>query len=106
MPALRRGETPPESPDATIALVRRLREALRPHREAGTLEGFRAVAITEPDDFDEHDIDPDLVEHVTQGALPALYLNLTYDIDHQQPDHPAIASLLADTGVEHVLTYP
>lgn len=96
----------PAGPEAAISTIRSLREALQPRLTAGTLAGYSAVALLEPDDFADEDIDPALVEPVTHGALPAVYLNLTYDLDRQRPGGPEIESLLAGAGLVHVLTDP
>jgi hypothetical protein len=88
--------------DALRAQERRLEHLA----DAGVFAGYHGVALVEPDDFEEDDIDRDLVESVTHGRLPAIYLNITYDLDLHRAGGPEIDSVLSDGGMTHVVTYP
>lgn len=67
--------------------------------------GFEAVALFELADFsDEEFVDRQIVESVTGGKLPAIYLNITYDLDRIGPGEPVIDSLLTEYGFKHALT--
>ncbi|MCX5103635.1 hypothetical protein [Streptomyces sp. NBC_00439] len=73
---------------------------------ANALAGYRVVAITQPDDFEEEGIDRGIVESITGGRLPATYISLTFDLDEHSPDDDEIGSLLSGSGMGLALSYP
>lgn len=94
------------SRQAVLEALRALESHLERRFKAESFAGYQAVALVEPDDFEEDDIDRDLVESVTQGRLPALYLNITYDLDVHRPGDPETESVLSAAGMTHVVTDP
>jgi hypothetical protein len=95
-----------EGEDALVELIREVAADLKPRQAAGEFAGYTAMALAGPDDYDAGDIDPDIVEEVTGGQFPAIYLNITYDLGLHRPVIPATAELLVARGFVHVLTYP
>jgi hypothetical protein len=61
-----------------IAKCAVLRESLNPLLEAGAFLGWQASSLLTHEDYREKDVDPEWVEPVTHGALPAIQLNVTY----------------------------
>ncbi|MFD5748776.1 hypothetical protein [Streptomyces sp. NPDC127033] len=93
-------------PETAIDLVRRLGRQLAVHYKSGQLAGYETVAITELGDFENEEIDRELVESVTCGQLPAIYVNLTFELDSQRPDDVEIGSLLPGAELVEVFTEP
>lgn len=93
-----------EGEDALVELIRQVARDLKPRQEAGEFAGYTAVALAGPDDYEAGDIALDIVEEVTDGKFPAIYLNITYDLGSHRPVDPATAELLASRGFVHVLT--
>ncbi|GAB3893293.1 hypothetical protein GCM10029964_069830 [Kibdelosporangium lantanae] len=91
--------------EAVITALRELGARLETKVD-DSIAGFAAVALVEPDDFEEYDIDRREVEGVTHGRLPAIHLNITYDLDLHRVDDPEIAELLSAAGMTHVVTDP
>jgi hypothetical protein len=79
-----------------------LRESLNSLLEAGIVLGWAASSLLTQDDYQEKDIDPEWVEPVTHGALPAISLNVTYDLDRHQPNNTEVNAILSQTGFEYV----
>jgi hypothetical protein len=65
--------------DSTVRLAREIGADLHKLLDDGLLEGFQSVAITSEEHFEQDDLPRELVEGVTEGRLPAVYVNLTYD---------------------------
>jgi hypothetical protein len=95
-----------DTPEEVLATVRMLGVDLEARLAAGSLAGYRATAVLVDDDFEDQDIERALVEPVTGGTLPAIYLNLTYDLDRHQPVAAELETQLSDAGLVHVLTDP
>jgi hypothetical protein len=68
--------------------------------------GYSATVLYEPGDFEEEDIERELVEPTTGGQLPVMYLNLTYDLDQFGPGSAEEQAILRDYHFQHVLTDP
>lgn len=68
------------------------------------ISGYQALPIKSEDDYEEHDLDRPLIERETHGALPAIFLNVTYRIDQAPADISAIAPVLAKYQFRHLLT--
>jgi hypothetical protein len=88
--------------DDCIARCAMLRESLNPLLEAGAFAGWAASSLLTRDDYEEKDIDPEWVEPVTHGALPAIQLNVTYDLDRHQPNNAAVDAILSQAGFAYV----
>ena len=58
------------------------------------------------DDFDEKDVDREFVEPITGGELPAIFLNITYDLETNAPGDPEVDAFIARAGLVHSLTDP
>jgi hypothetical protein len=85
-----------------IAKCAVLRESLNPLLEAGAFLGWQASSLLTHEDYREKDVDPEWVEPVTHGALPAIQLNVTYDLDGHQPSNAAVDAILSQTGFKYV----
>jgi hypothetical protein len=59
------------------------------------ISGYQMFVIQTEDDYDEYDLDRPGIERVTGGALPAIFLNITYELDEGPPDLAAAAPVIA-----------
>ena len=85
-----------------IAKCAMLRKNLNALLQAGVFLGWAASSLLTQDDYEDKDIDPEWVEPVTHGALSAIYLNVTYDLDRHQPGNTEVEAILAQAGFEYV----
>ena len=92
--------------DAVAAEVAALKEALDPMLARGAFAGWQAFSLLTEDDFDDKDVDPGLVEPVTGGELPAIFLNITYDRDKGPAGDGEVDALVARSGLRHTFTDP
>ncbi|GLZ02379.1 hypothetical protein [Actinoplanes sp. NBRC 103695] len=93
-----------ETPESAVSVVRRLGPRFRSWLDAGLIAGYQAVALTDPEELVERDLDPEILDPVTHGELPAIYLNLTYELGGPRPDAAERDALLAEAGLVHVFT--
>lgn len=82
-----------------VALMGNLGSRLSVLQREGALAGYQVVALVVPGDFEEEDIDRDLVEAVTLGRLPAIYLNLTFHTASPKVQDEELRSLFATAGM-------
>lgn len=66
-----------DTDEEALSLMRRLGSRLSKLQKEGTLVGYQVVTLMESNDFDDEDVDRELVESVTGGRLPTIYVNLT-----------------------------
>jgi len=92
--------------DAVIAQVAGLKAALDPLLERGAFTGWAIDSLLTDDDYAEKDVDREFVEPITGGALPAIFLNLTYDLERNAPGDAEVDALIARTGLVHSFTDP
>jgi len=92
--------------DAVVAEVAKLKQALDPMLARGAFAGWQVFSLLTEDDFDEKDVDPGMVEPITGGELPAIFLNITYDLDKGPAGDPQVDALIERTGLRHSLTDP
>lgn len=92
--------------DAVTARVAELRAALDPLLRRGAFTGWAIDSLLTDDDFDEKDVDREFVEPITGGELPAIFLNITYDLESNAPGDPGVDDLIARTGLVHSFTDP
>jgi len=90
---------------STLAKLHALGDRLRQLTVDRPGLGYSAASLFDPASFEEEDVDRELVESVTSGKLPAIYLNLTYDLKRIVPGDPLIEAILKDYGFRHALTY-
>ncbi|GAB3883198.1 hypothetical protein ACFQ1S_44655 [Kibdelosporangium lantanae] len=90
--------------EAALMALRELEAKLEAKVDADSIAGFTIVALAEPDDFVEYDINRVQVESVTHGRLPTMRLNITYDLDIHRVDQPDVGELLA--AEDMVRVYP
>lgn len=90
--------------EAAIELMRAAGIPLDELYEQRRIAGYQLSVIATEDDYEEKDLNRQLIERETQGRLPALYLNVTYRIDREPPDVQAIEPLLSRYGFRHLLT--
>jgi hypothetical protein len=77
-----------------IALRGEIGAALRPLLDGGEIAGYRAVAVASEEDWDEHDIDRDVLEAVSGGVLPIVYLAISYDADVAAQPGPGVGRVI------------
>ena len=68
------------------------------------ISGYQSFVLKAEDDYEEHDLDRELIERETQGELPAIFLNITYRIDAAPPDVSAIEPVITKYRFRHLLT--
>lgn len=56
-------------------------DALAQRRSAGLLAGYEATVIASDDDWEEEGLDREVLEEVTGGRQPFIYVNVTRDVD-------------------------
>jgi hypothetical protein len=86
-------------PDSAIRVSRALGAHFADLLAQGLISGYQVTAITGDDQFEEDDLPRELIEGVTEGRLPAVYVNMTYDDAdprHTGADH---ADFLYDHGL-------
>ncbi|GIE94710.1 hypothetical protein [Paractinoplanes rishiriensis] len=91
---------------AVIAQVAEMKAALDPLLERGVFAGWRIFSLLTDDDFDDKDVDREFVEPITGGELPAVFLNITYDLERNSPGDPQVEAFLDRTGLVHSFTDP
>lgn len=57
-------------------------------------------------DIEDYDIDTELVDRATGGKLPALNVNLSFDLDVGPAGEPEIDVLIREFQLQHVATLP
>jgi hypothetical protein len=92
--------------EAVIAQVTAMKAALDPLLERGVFTGWAIDSLLTDDDFDTKDVDREFVDPITGGELPAVFLNITYDLERNAPGDPAVDAFLARTGLVHSFTDP
>lgn len=68
--------------------------------------GWQVIPLVEAVDFDDFDLDAALLGSVTGGRLPAVNVNLSFDLDHGPAGDPEIDLLLAEHGMVLVARIP
>lgn len=66
---------------SAIAVKDAIGDALAARRAAGLLAGYEATVIATDEDWEEQGLDREVIDDVTGGALPVIYVNVTYDAD-------------------------
>jgi hypothetical protein len=94
------------SDELAAATARSLDDSLDQVLADGAIAGYRTMALVNDDDFADEDIDRDLVDRGTGGLLPAVYVNVTYDLDRHSAAPAKVRDLMARWGLMHVLTDP
>jgi hypothetical protein len=78
---------------SALALRARIAEALQRHLQDGLLSGYEVGSVTSEDQWADEGMDRDIIEPVTGGALPVVYVNLSYDADdprQRDADHSQV----------------
>ncbi|MFD6329274.1 hypothetical protein ACFWGI_06805 [Streptomyces niveus] len=95
-----------DTEDDAADLMRKLGSRLSTLQNEGALAGYQVVTLTEAGDFQDEDIDRALVESVTLGRLPAIYVNLTHRTGSLTMHDAELNSLLAKARMRLTLTCP
>lgn len=95
-----------ETQEAVVDIKNALGSRLSSLLNNEIIAGYAVTILSETDDFDEEDIDREIVESVTAGHLPAIYVNVTYDIDEHDAHSEEAASLLLGSGMVLAFSYP
>jgi hypothetical protein len=86
-------------PGSALEVARELRAHFADLLAQDVISGYQVTPITSDEDFEEEDLPRELIEGVTEGRLPAVYVNMTYDDAnprHTGADH---ADFLYDHGL-------
>jgi hypothetical protein len=79
-----------------LAVKDAIAEKLAQRREAGLITGYEATAIGSDEDWEEQGLDREVIDEVTGGGLPVIYVNITYDADdprQRDADHSDIVEM-------------
>jgi hypothetical protein len=90
--------------EATRALMRAATKPLDDLYQQGVIAGYQLSVLETEDDYEDKDLDRPLIEGETGGALPVLFLNVTYRIDRSPPDTAAIDPVILEFAFRHLLT--
>lgn len=91
--------------DAAVGLMRLIGAELREigaHR-AGI--GWNAIAVADQQDFDDFDVDPELLAEHTQGRLPLVTVTVSFDLDRGADRSEEVDALIARHQLQHVITF-
>lgn len=90
--------------DAAIDRVHEIADLLRARYERDELRGFESAVIACDDDYVRHDLEYTRarIDAVTGGALPVIWLNVTFPAPVSDDD--GMAALIARFGLVHLLT--
>ncbi|MFF8500695.1 hypothetical protein ACF07L_08560 [Streptomyces anulatus] len=94
-----------DNDEEALNLMRRLGSRLSKLQKETALSGYQVVALTDPSDFDDEDVDLEIVESVTGGRLPTLYVNLTRQGGSSRGRDDELAALFHEGGMVIALTY-
>lgn len=89
-----------------VALMRALGERLRAIAARRPGLGWQAIAFADRQDIEDFDVDTELTDRATGGRLPALNVNLSFDLDLAPAGDPEIDALLQTFQLLHVATLP
>lgn len=64
-----------------LAVKDAIAEALAQRRADRLLTGYEATAIASDEEWELQGLDRELIDEVTGGGLPVIYVNITYDVD-------------------------
>jgi len=92
--------------EATVAIMNAIADRLAAIAARNPALGFQVIPLVEPEDFDDFDVDAQLLAPVTRGRLPALTVNLSFDIDRCADGDPEIDALLAAHGMVLLASIP
>ncbi|HPT49678.1 MAG TPA: hypothetical protein PKZ22_05680 [Accumulibacter sp.] len=85
--------------EATLTIVNAIADRLAAIAARNPALGWQVIPLVEPEDFDDFDVDARLLAPVTGGRLPAINVNLSFDIDRCADGDPEIDALLAAHGM-------
>lgn len=85
--------------EATLAIMNAIADRLEVIAARNPALGWQVIPLVEAEDFDDFDVDAQLLAPVTGGRLPALNVNLSFDIDRGVDGDPEIDALLAAHGM-------
>lgn len=91
---------------AAVDLMRELGQRLRRIAARRPDLGWQAIAFADEHDIEDFDVDTELTDLATGGRLPALNVNLSFDLDLAEAGDPEIDALLDEFQLLHVATLP
>jgi hypothetical protein len=91
---------------ATVAITNVLADRLSMIAVRRPGLGWQVIPLVEAVDFDDFDLDAALLGSVTGGRLPAVNVNLSFDLDHGPAGDPEIDLVLAEHGMVLVTRIP
>jgi hypothetical protein len=91
---------------ATVAITNALADRLTAIAARRPGLGWQVIPLVEAVDFDDFDVDAALLGSVTGGRLPAVNVNLSFDLDDGPAGDPEIDLLLAEHEMVLVARIP
>jgi hypothetical protein len=92
--------------EATVAVMHAIGQRVRAIAARRPGLGWQAIALADEQDFEDFDVDRDLITPVTGGRLPVGNLNVSFDLDQGPAGDPELDALVAEYGLVHVATFP
>jgi len=92
--------------DAAVELMRAMGQRIRAIAARRPGFGWQVIAFADDEDIEDFDVPTEFTDRATGGRLPALNVNLSYDLDVAPAGDPELDALLAEFGLTHVATLP
>lgn len=84
---------------ATVGIMNAIADRLTVIAARNPALGWQVIPLVEEGDFDDFDVDAQLLATVSKGRLPAINVNLSFDIDRGADGDPEVDALLASYGL-------
>lgn len=91
---------------ATIDIVNAMADRLTVIAARNPALGWQVIPLVEEEDYDDFDVDAQLLATVTHGRLPAVNVNLSFDVDRGTDGDPEVDALLAAYGMTLLARIP
>jgi hypothetical protein len=95
-----------EDEAAATATRKALVKELATRLAAGAIAGYEVASIAEEDDWEPTTFEPEPIEAVAQGRLPAVAANVAHDLDDPLQRPAELAGLLDAFGLRFVWESP
>jgi hypothetical protein len=88
-----------EDRDAAFAVMDAIADRLADIAERRDGLGWQVIPLVEPISYEEFDVDRDLLESITGGRLPAVNVNLSFNLDRGPDSDQEVDVLLRQYGL-------
>lgn len=92
--------------DAALLLMRTLGQQIGEIAARRPGLGWQVIAFANAEDIEDFDVPTEFTDRATGGRLPALNVNVTYDLDVAPASDPELDALLESFGLVRVATLP